>query len=313
MRDAQGVVISEQDVSLQISILKGSETGAPVYVETHQEKTSSFGLITLEIGNGTMISGNLPDIDWNADSYFIKIELDAAGGTNYQFMGTTKLLSVPYALNAGSVTSLKSLNIMEQTGHDADSALFEVKNQDGNTVFAVYNEGVRVTLSGDNKYLEDNPNSEILYGVEQSNTANDSKILGAYLSLQNPNSPPSVENPHMIMAVGNGTVWVVDNGEDLTQGDYLISSDVAGHAMRDNNEYDISYIIGRVAEPVKWSNIIQTINGIKHKQVSVFFESFIRDHKSEKLAKTFYEAIKEQQKQIEELKKEIEALKKGKQ
>jgi len=260
-------------------ILKGSESGDPVYVETHQETTSSFGLITLEIGNGTMISGNLPDIDWNA----------------------------------GSVTSLKSLNIMEQTGHDADSALFEVKNQDGNTVFAVYNEGVRVTLSGDNKYLEDNPNSEILYGVEQSNTANDSKILGAYLSLQNPNSPPSVENPHMIMAVGNGTVWVVDNGEDLTQGDYLISSDVAGHAMRDNNEYDISYIIGRVAEPVKWSNIIQTINGIKHKQVSVFFESFIRDHKSEKLAKTFYEAIKEQQKQIEELKKEIEALKKGKQ
>jgi len=279
VRDAQGSIISDQDVSLQISILKGSETGAPVYVETHQEKTSSFGLITLEIGNGTMISGNLPDIDWNA----------------------------------GSVTSLKSLNIMEQTGHDADSALFEVKNQDGNTVFAVYNEGVRVTLSGDNKYLEDNPNSEILYGVEQSNTANDSKILGAYLSLQNPNSPPSVENPHMIMAVGNGTVWVVDNGEDLTQGDYLISSDVAGHAMRDNNEYDISYIIGRVAEPVKWSNIIQTINGIKHKQVSVFFESFIRDHKSEKLAKTFYEAIKEQQKQIEELKKEIEALKKGKQ
>jgi len=97
-------------------------------VETHQDSTNSSGLITLEIGNGTIISGNLPDIDWSADSYFIKIELDADGGADYLTIGTSKLLSVPYALNAGSVTSLKSLNIMEQTGHVADSALFEVKN-----------------------------------------------------------------------------------------------------------------------------------------------------------------------------------------
>ena len=148
VRDAQGVIIN-QDVSLRISILKGIESGPSVYVETHQETTNSFGLITLEIGNGTMISGDLPAIDWSEDSYFIKIELDADGGTNYQFMGTSKLLSVPYALNAGSVTSLKSLNIMEQIGHGVDSALFEVKNLDGNTVFAVYNEGVRVYVNDD--------------------------------------------------------------------------------------------------------------------------------------------------------------------
>ena len=91
MRDAQGDIISDQDVSLQISILQGSESGIPVYVETHQETTNSFGLITLEIGNGTMISGNIPAIDWSADSYFLKIELDAAGGTNYTYMGTSKL------------------------------------------------------------------------------------------------------------------------------------------------------------------------------------------------------------------------------
>ncbi len=149
VRDAQNTVISGRDVSLQISILKGSENGLPVYVETHQETTNSFGLITLEIGNGTMISGNLPAIDWSADFYFMKIELDAEGGTDYEHMGTSKLLSVPYALNAGSVTSLKSLSIMEQIGHVADSALFEVKNQDGNTVFAVYNEGVRVYVNDD--------------------------------------------------------------------------------------------------------------------------------------------------------------------
>jgi hypothetical protein len=149
VRDAQGGVISDQNVSLRISILEGSENGTPVYVETHQETTNSFGLITLEIGNGTMIAGNFLTIDWSDDSYFMKIELDADGGTNYQPMGTSQLLSVPYALNAGSVASLKCLSIMEQPGHGVDSALFEVKNQDGNTVFAVFNEGVRVYIDDD--------------------------------------------------------------------------------------------------------------------------------------------------------------------
>ena len=149
VRDAQGNVITDQNVSLQISILEGSESGIPVYVETHQETTNSFGLITLEVGNGTMTEGNFLTIDWSDNSFFMKIELDADGGTNYQYMGTSQLLSVPYALNAGSVTSLRSLSILEQTGHVADSALFEVKNKDGNTVFAVYNEGVRVYVNDD--------------------------------------------------------------------------------------------------------------------------------------------------------------------
>jgi hypothetical protein len=149
VRDAQGDVISEQVVSLKISLLKGSESGSPVYIETHQKTTNTFGLITLEIGNGTMIFGNILAIDWSVNSYFMKIEMDAAGGTDYQPMGTSQLLSVPYALNASSVTSLKSLSIMEPIDHVAESALFEVKNKDGNIVFAVYNEGVRVYVNDD--------------------------------------------------------------------------------------------------------------------------------------------------------------------
>jgi len=164
--------------------------------------------------------------------------------------------------------------------------------------------GILVTMSGDNKHLENNPDSEIMYGVKESNTANDSKILGAYLSVQSPGSSPSVDNPHMIMAVGNGTMWVADKGEDLNIGDYLISADISGHAMKDIGSFDISYIIGRVAEPVEWSNVTKTIDGIKHKQVSVFFESFEKDHRAEKLTETFNMALMEQQKQIEELKVE---------
>ncbi|NOY36427.1 MAG: hypothetical protein GXO83_02530, partial [Chlorobi bacterium] len=81
--------------------------GTAVYTETFNPVTNDFGLFTLEIGNGTVVSGNFAAIDWTAGPYFLKVEMDAAGGTDYTDMGTTQLLSVPYALHAktaGSVT-----------------------------------------------------------------------------------------------------------------------------------------------------------------------------------------------------------------
>ena len=91
-----------------------------------------------------MVSGDFTTIDWSADTYFIKIEMDMIGGTTYEDYGTSQLLSVPYALSANSVSDLKNLNILGPADQPADSALFEVKNKDGQTVFAVYNNGVRV-------------------------------------------------------------------------------------------------------------------------------------------------------------------------
>jgi hypothetical protein len=100
VRDGSGEIIADQPVGLQVSILQGSITGTDVYVETHAPTTNGFGLINLEIGRGTIVSGDFLSIDWGSDSYFIKIEIDVSGGTSYTEMGTTQLLSVPYALHA---------------------------------------------------------------------------------------------------------------------------------------------------------------------------------------------------------------------
>ena len=107
------------------------------------------------------------------------------------------------------------------------------------------------------------------------------------------------------MAVGNGVIWVVDNGENLKIGDYLISSSIAGHAMKDNDNYEISYIIGRVAEPVDWSIENLYIDGVKHKLISVFFENFKIDKSNYKMSLEL-EKLKTD---FLELKKEIELLK----
>lgn len=103
-RNSSGEVLANQSVSFRISLLSGSDTGTPVYVETHTGKsTNEYGLINLEIGKGTPVSGSFLTIPWYNNSFYIKVEMDPAGGSSYTSVGTSQLLSVPYALHAKNV------------------------------------------------------------------------------------------------------------------------------------------------------------------------------------------------------------------
>ncbi len=107
VRDASDNLVTNQSVGMQISILQGSAGGTAVYVETQTPTTNTNGLVTIEIGSGTVVTGDFTTIDWTNGPYFIKTETDLAGGANYTITGTSQLLSVPYALHAktaGSVT-----------------------------------------------------------------------------------------------------------------------------------------------------------------------------------------------------------------
>jgi uncharacterized protein (TIGR02145 family) len=97
----EGLVIN-QSVGIRISILQGTTLGAVVYQETYNPnpQTNANGLISLEIGGGLPITGIFSNIDWASGPYFLKTETDPTGGTSYTIVGTTQLLSVPYALYA---------------------------------------------------------------------------------------------------------------------------------------------------------------------------------------------------------------------
>lgn len=99
VRDNSGNLITEQVVGIQIDILKGATDGTSVYTETHSETTNAYGLVNLEIGYGTS-TDDFSAINWGDDDYFIQVSLDATGGTSYELMGTSQLLSVPYALHS---------------------------------------------------------------------------------------------------------------------------------------------------------------------------------------------------------------------
>ena len=138
--------------------------------------------------------------------------------------------------------------------------------------------GMLVSLTGENKYLHNNPNSEILYGIQVTSVVNDEKVMGSYLALQESNKARDEHNPHLVMAVGNGDVWVADKGDNINIGDYLISSDIAGHAQKDTGEFIVSHIVARAAESIDWTHVSEQTNGVKHKKISVFFEAFDKNN-----------------------------------
>jgi hypothetical protein len=105
IRDASNTLVTNTAVGMQISILQSTSTGTAVYVETQTPPTNANGLVSIEIGAGTVVSGTFSAIDWSAGPYFIKTETDPAGGTNFTITGTSQLLSVPYALYAKTAES----------------------------------------------------------------------------------------------------------------------------------------------------------------------------------------------------------------
>ena len=100
LRDANETLLKNQDVKMRISIqrIKGAVT-TTVYIETQTTKTNINGLATIEIGAG-ITSSSFANIDWNEGPYFIKIETDLTGEGTYSITGTSKLMSVPFAMYA---------------------------------------------------------------------------------------------------------------------------------------------------------------------------------------------------------------------
>jgi large repetitive protein len=98
-RDAGGHLLSGQSIGVRFSILDGAIDGPVVYSESHSTQTSTLGLFTVSVGQGIVISGSFPAIDWGNGSKFLRVELDPGTG-GYIDMGTSQMLSVPYALYA---------------------------------------------------------------------------------------------------------------------------------------------------------------------------------------------------------------------
>lgn len=112
VRNSAGDLIVNTNVQFKFNIIQDLQTNAPQYSETHEALTDDLGHVDLIVGQGSATEGVFSELDWSLGSYYLEIELDTGNG--YVAMGTTQLLSVPYALyaeNSGNTTAQPTANL----------------------------------------------------------------------------------------------------------------------------------------------------------------------------------------------------------
>ncbi|MBK7762732.1 MAG: tail fiber domain-containing protein [Bacteroidetes bacterium] len=134
IRNTSNAILANQSIGLRIRILQGSSTGTIVYAESHTPTTNSNGLVSIEVGSGAILNGNFATINWSTGTYYIRTDVDPAGGTSYSITSNTQLLSVPFALYAGNATSSNTvlngtINPTNTIGNNGDFYINTASNQ----------------------------------------------------------------------------------------------------------------------------------------------------------------------------------------
>lgn len=164
VRDTNNVLLKNQIVGIKISILHDTAQNQPIYIETQTPKTNINGLMSLEIGSGSTVTGAFNAIDWSNGSFFIKTDIDPTGGETYTITSTHELMSVPYALYAKTAG-----NIIEH-----DTTFWKTNNDDD----IYFNTGrIGIGTSSPSTQLE----------VVKNNSDLDGNISDAVLSIKNNN------------------------------------------------------------------------------------------------------------------------------
>lgn len=224
-RNISGSVIANQNIGVRLSILNGSVGGPAVYTESHTVSTNAYGLFTLGIGQGVPSLGSFATVGWGSGTKFLKVEIDPAGGTNYQLQGTSQMLSVPYALYAENTTLQAgtgiavSGNTVTNTGDLSTTNELQSLSLSG-TVLTLSNNGGSVNLpSGGTNYTAGTGIS--IAGNVISNTAPDQ---GVFI---NPGTGIGVSGVYPVFSISN-------NG-DLSATNEIQTLSLAGNVLSLSN------------------------------------------------------------------------------
>lgn len=226
VRNSSGALIVSQNVTFKFNIIKDASTSVPVFSETHYAPTDDLGAVNLIIGKGTPTTVTFASVDWGNGNYYLGIELNTGNG--FVAMGTTQLLSVPYALyalNAGNTGNSPSIGkstvyitgnitneqaaakLLDDFGSNTDNII--IKNTTGLTSIDLssvkYLNSLRIELNKDLTSINLNGliNTYDFVGIN-SNTVLTSldfplleSFLGEGISVQNNNSLDAISFPKL--------------------------------------------------------------------------------------------------------------------
>lgn len=214
LRNSRGDVRANTATTIMIDILQGSSTGTTVFSETHHVTTDNFGLINLEIGRGESRVGSMSSIDWRLGSYFIKTTVDDIE------MGTSQLLSVPYALHA------KTAEQVSGTARETDpvfitSPAIKITTTDVGNWASAYNWGNHATAGYLKSLVETDPYVAAINGLVKSNGFTISAAIAGTDYLTRSDSAANVTG---IVSGANGGTGIDNRGKTISLGGNLTTS-----------------------------------------------------------------------------------------
>lgn len=220
IKDANGDVVTNQAVTIQFQILKQGVVN--VYQETHNPTTDANGIAIVNIGEGSIISGDFDTIDWGGSEHFLNVQIDT--GVGLVDLGTTEFKSVPYAQHANTANTVKTPTLLEPYILGVSSQVSNGRFQfNGKTGWQAANEMCKATYINE-PYARAFTNEQITQAI----------LLENYSNNQNYNST-------LFWAITSSTIRgnaytntsARNNNQNLGQNDGNISSGIRGRITFD--------------------------------------------------------------------------------
>ena len=245
-RDSDGTLLAEQSIGVRFTIRMGAGL-TEVYKETHSLMTNEFGLFSAVVGDGITVSGNFSAIDWGADVYDLKVELNT--GTGYNDMGSSQLLSVPYSLyseKAGAADmSLDALNDVNASIPSAGQVLkwngAEWTAASDDVGGASYTSGTGISISGN--VISNTGDAD----ADPGNEIQTLSLTGNQLSLSNSGGNVTLPTGTTYTA-GTGidiTGNIISNSGDLSSANEIQNLSISGNTLSlSNGGGDVTLPVG---------------------------------------------------------------------
>lgn len=132
VRDDDGTILPSTEVSFQMAIRSGAPDGEVVYAETHTAITNAFGMVNLVIGSGTPQSGDFAAIDWTDDDKYLETSIDFGEGREYQVVGVTQFLSVPFSKVSNIANGIRTMTTQERDAIQNPASGMQIYNSTTN-------------------------------------------------------------------------------------------------------------------------------------------------------------------------------------